>query len=692
MQSATSPCYKGVAIVTGLFRRGGIWWTRMVVPTRLREAAGRREFVQSTRTHECAIAKLVSAMLQANWRGQLMRLESRPMSADILNLIESAPALSGRGFLPLGEAVRLSGIPQNDLLRACASGGIRLYCRISNVRGHLVSESNLELINPVEGRSGGLVIPSPEQMPLTAEETTMTGVLRIIDSKYVADVVLTDGLVAVELVALDAPDRAGWLFAPDLVVRRHVVALEVMTAEVEAIRKVMAAKVSPEHLEHALALRKAKVEGKATSAGKWADKKISAAIEEYCKRSDGLAATLASEHEIRQRKKGLLVFPEFMGDLPLSEIDGDVLRAFRNGPLKELPSHANHLKKKDRHDTMRETVAALKAAGTGYEMMTSAQQQERMRWLFRLFAWMVHKGYLDADPAISLRGETGMTKAEKITAAREADSHDDDEGRRAFTDDELKLIFGVQHYQSGNGAHVTKGNQTWYPFQYWLPLLGLYAGCRIKEAAQLHLSDVCEINGVWYLDINRRTGDKALKTEASVRQIPLHGKLIELGFVKYCERLRLKMFQRVFPELTYALTPARYAKEPIRKMSAMLKSLGMPRDNSLVFHNFRRNSNNKLGRVPATVLMHSDEKLRVFMRYRVIGHELPDDVNAKHYTETTMTEIAMLVNGVVYDLPKIAPFDIEHGLQRITLSLENKEGWRKGKEDMGPLNPAKPIS
>lgn len=137
-----------------------------------------------------------------------------------------------------------------------------------------MSESNLELINPVEGRPGGSVIPSPEQMPSTAVETTITGVLRIIDSKYVADVVLTDGLVAVELVALRAPDRAGWLFAPDVFVRRDVVALEVMTAEVEAIRKVMAAKVLPEHLEHARAMRKAKAESKATAAGKWSDKKF----------------------------------------------------------------------------------------------------------------------------------------------------------------------------------------------------------------------------------------------------------------------------------------------------------------------------------------------------------------------------------------------------------------------------------
>ena len=45
----------------GLFRRGGIWWARLVVPPRLRGRAGRREFIQSTGTHEHIVGKLVAA-------------------------------------------------------------------------------------------------------------------------------------------------------------------------------------------------------------------------------------------------------------------------------------------------------------------------------------------------------------------------------------------------------------------------------------------------------------------------------------------------------------------------------------------------------------------------------------------------------------------------------------------------------
>ena len=50
----------------------------MVVPTRLQEAAGRREFAQSTRTRELAIAKLLAAVVQADWRGMARLIGIEP--------------------------------------------------------------------------------------------------------------------------------------------------------------------------------------------------------------------------------------------------------------------------------------------------------------------------------------------------------------------------------------------------------------------------------------------------------------------------------------------------------------------------------------------------------------------------------------------------------------------------------------
>jgi hypothetical protein len=75
----------------GLARRGGVWWARMVVPERLRSMAGRREFTQSCRTSDVQVAKLVAAVLVANWRRRLLSLEAVTMSSEVLKLIDPTP-------------------------------------------------------------------------------------------------------------------------------------------------------------------------------------------------------------------------------------------------------------------------------------------------------------------------------------------------------------------------------------------------------------------------------------------------------------------------------------------------------------------------------------------------------------------------------------------------------------------------
>ncbi|MFZ3084947.1 hypothetical protein [Rhodoferax ferrireducens] len=613
------------------------------------------------------------------------------MTIDVLKLVEGSPVLSSGGWVPLAEAVGLSGIGMDHFLRAAAGGVLRLFCRLSQVRGYDVALDELEPNDAMAGRSGGVVIPQPNSMPVSALERTRTDMLPLSDVKGVAAAVLANGLQSVEIVAFDLPGHPGMLFAPDTVMTVPVQRLEVLVADVETQRRRLAHGVSSDAIEHAKAARKAMVEAKPAAHGKWASKRFSEAVDAYCSDKEGLAKTLASKFEQRQRKAGIMLFAEFMGDLPLSEIDSDTIRAFRDGPLKTLPGKVNHLPKEIKRATMKETIEALKADGRAWPVMTRDMQRERMLWLFRLFAWLHTKKHLADDLASAVRDELGLTRAEAIEVERKSEADDEEEGRRSFTDDELARIFGQTHFKTGNGVHVTKGNQAWRPFEYWMPLLALYAGCRISEAAQLHLTDVALIDDVWCIDINRKTADKSLKTPASARVVPIHARLIELGFVDYCRRLREKGFRRVFAELSYTNTPARYAKEAIRRFSAMLEGLGMPRDNTRVFHNFRRNANNGLARVPIAELISADEMLRVYIRYTVIGHKLPADVNREHYTETSKAEMTALVNGLTYVVPEIAPFDIEHGLYRVGLALKTKHGFRRDREDMGPLNDELPT-
>lgn len=134
---------------------------------------------------------------------------------------------------------------------------------------------------------------------------------------------------------------------------------------------------------------------------------------------------------------------------------------------------------------------------------------------------------------------------------------------------------------------------------------------------------------------------------------------------------------------TYAESDARYAKEPIWKMSAMLEALGMQRDSTRVFHCFRANFNDAMLRVPFTSLPFDDPDLKRFIRLKIIGHKV-EGVNENHYSSTTMAEKSALVQGVRFDLTGVVKFDNDFASGAVHRGLFNKKGPRRGLEDMGP--------
>lgn len=71
---------------------------------------------------------------------------------------------------------------------------------------------------------------------------------------------------------------------------------------------------------------------------------------------------------------------------------------------------------------------------------------------------------------------------------------------------------------------------------------------RLEQIAQLHLEDVREESSVWFFDIRPGEG-RRVKSNAGVRQVPIHSELIRLGLLKRQRDLLRKGGQRLFPEL-----------------------------------------------------------------------------------------------------------------------------------------------
>jgi integrase len=97
------------------------------------------------------------------------------------------------------------------------------------------------------------------------------------------------------------------------------------------------------------------------------------------------------------------------------------------------------------------------------------------------------------------------------------------------------------------GYRETRGPLLLKDTCYWLPLLALWMGFRLEEAGGTPLADVRTDYGIDYLDLQQRD----LKTDGSNRLVPIHPKLIALGFLNYIARLHAAGETYLFPDLPH---------------------------------------------------------------------------------------------------------------------------------------------
>lgn len=128
------------------------------------------------------------------------------------------------------------------------------------------------------------------------------------------------------------------------------------------------------------------------------------------------------------------------------------------------------------------------------------------------------------------------------------DRDEDENKQRAFKRDELARLFEGDEMR----GFATEAGQH---HRFWILHLGLFTGARVNEICQINphadiLQD--EESGAWYLWITKETESdsrvrKSVKTGDS-RKVPIHQKLIELGFLAYVERVKAAGHKLLFPE------------------------------------------------------------------------------------------------------------------------------------------------
>lgn len=114
-----------------------------------------------------------------------------------------------------------------------------------------------------------------------------------------------------------------------------------------------------------------------------------------------------------------------------------------------------------------------------------------------------------------------------------------------YSIEELKLIFNSPVFKDGYRPTQGKGEAA-----FWLPLIGLYTGCRLNEGAQIFTEDVGELDGIPYFLIKPDSATGRSVKDGKKRRVPIHPDLVRMGLLEYVAKMRQEGHVQLFPELT----------------------------------------------------------------------------------------------------------------------------------------------
>lgn len=137
-----------------------------------------------------------------------------------------------------------------------------------------------------------------------------------------------------------------------------------------------------------------------------------------------------------------------------------------------------------------------------------------LKWLTTFLNWCQRKGKIARVP-------TSYSEICVADPERKADK------RLPFFDEQLTTLFSSRVFKEQERTSAL----------FWVPLIALWNGMRSNEICQLDVADIVEVEGIWGFDVTHLSSsgetDKSVKTDSSIRLVPIHTKLIEFGFLDF---------------------------------------------------------------------------------------------------------------------------------------------------------------
>lgn len=298
---------------------------------------------------------------------------------------------------------------------------------------------------------------------------------------------------------------------------------------------------------------------------------LSEAIEGYL----STYATKDMDAMEKKAKAALSAFLELVGDKKCDALrQADVTSFFEQ--IQRLPRNWQALRNKGK------SLKAIITDNDGQQGLSSSTFSSNYVVPVRQFLEYSHD-------RLEERGFPSLKTDTKTIAIYHGDKKTDGAGKqRAIDIAELKVIF-----EGDRMKKYAKSPEELH--KYWLPLIGLYTGARINEVCQLNPeTDITVIDGILCLNFTEEgesdTGvKKSLKTASSIRRVPVHSQLLELGFEDYIKSLKKSGATRLFP--AWQPRSGKASKNAERWFQRELEELNLkdttPRKKLVGFHAFR---------------------------------------------------------------------------------------------------------
>lgn len=205
-----------------------------------------------------------------------------------------------------------------------------------------------------------------------------------------------------------------------------------------------------------------------------------------------------------------LLFLYFKEDTPVYKITRDNLLEFRDLLYKIPTKLAQKSRYKDK------SLSQILKLGEKDDKLSEPTIQKYMIRVIQFFNYCFDSGYIGKSITAKMNVKIDIDPSERAVLPYEAS-----EARKIF-----EIVTSIKQSGKSPSSRIEASEL------YYVTMIAAYSGMRIKEITQLHKEDIVLKDGIYCFNINTNDG-KTTKTKNSIRFVPIHSKLIDLGLLEY---------------------------------------------------------------------------------------------------------------------------------------------------------------